>query len=771
MKMYSKLISIALLLCISIIINAQTWTPKKAVLMSQWASKVSPVNALPEYPRPQMVRKDWVNLNGVWQFQSGKADDAVPSGKDLSGVILVPYPVEAPLSGVMQHYDRIWYRRTFTISPSWKNKQIMLNFGAVDWESEVYINGKSVGVHKGGYDGFSYDITPFLKETGSQEVIVRVYDPTDLYGAPRGKQTIAEQRYGIMYTPTTGIWRTVWLEPVEKVSISNLKLIPDIDGKRLKITVTTSSSESGVTVTATAKEGSKSVGIAVDKPGSEFNLPLANPKLWPPEDPFLYDLTVTLKKDGKTLDIVNSYFGMRKVSLGTEGGFNKIFINNKFLFEIGPLDQGFWPDGIYTAPTDEALKFDIAQMKAHGFNFIRKHIKVEPDRWYYWCDKLGVMVWQDMPSANSYMSRGFTRPPVDTLAYKLEFTRLIESHWSFPSIIMWVVFNESQGQHNTPGLVKLAKELDPSRLVNQASGGTNVGVGDLLDVHSYPEPSAPVPTVPNQALVCGEFGGLTYRYPGHEYDAPHSHGYLDIKSIDGLVNTYRGLVTELINMKNDKGLSAAVYTETSDVETEVNGWLTYDRLLKVDPLKLKAINDRLTGNATVTLVDVLPVAQKWKFTTVKPAGEWNTNTFNDSTWFTGQAMFGTAAPSDKVKTNWAPQEVWTRQIFNPGTLTAEDLNNLVLYASQTNGIEVFVNGILAGSKNQRGGSGSFDYSIMLFNGDVGKTLKPNDNNIIAVHFYSRRQGNRPGNQQSSPGIIPPPVNQFFDVGISKAIIK
>ena len=764
-----KFLHLALLICIPFLGGAQTWAPKHAVMMTKWASQVSPTNALPEYPRPQMVRNDWLNLNGVWQFQNGKTDDIVPFGKDLSDVILVPYPVEAPLSGVMQHYDRIWYRRTFTVPPSWKNKEIMLNFGAIDWESEVYINGKSVGVHKGGYDGFSYNITPFLTATGNQELIVRVYDPTDLYGAPRGKQTIADQRYGIMYTPTTGIWRTIWLEPVEKVNISNLKLIPDVDGNRLKITVSTLSDESGVTVTATAKEGSKSVGIVVGNVGSELYLPIANPKLWSPDSPFLYDLTITLKKDGKTLDNVNSYFGMRKVSIGSEGGFNKIFLNNKFLFEIGTLDQGFWPDGIYTAPTDEALKFDIAQIKAHGFNFIRKHIKVEPDRWYYWCDKLGIMVWQDMPSANSYMSRGFTRPPIDTLAYKREFTRLVESHWSFPSIIMWVAFNESQGQHNTPELVKMVKELDQSRLVNQASGGTSVGVGDILDVHSYPEPNFPVPTVPNQALVCGEFGGLTYRYPGHEYDAPHSHGYLDIKSIEGLVGTYSGLVTELINMKNNKGLSAAVYTETSDVETEVNGWLTYDRLLKVDPAKLKAINDKLTGNATVNLVEVLPVAQKWKLTTVRPAAEWNTNSFIDTTWMTGQAMFGTAAPNPKVNTNWASTEVWARQVFNPGTLTAEDLNNLVLYVCHTNGIEVFINGILAGSKNQRGVSE--DYSIMLLNGDVSKSLKSNENNIIAVHFYFRRQGNRGGTQQSNAAVVPPPANQFFDVGISKAVIK
>lgn len=769
MNRYSKLVNVALFLCVPFFINAQTWSPKKAVLRSQWAAKVSPANALPEYPRPQLVRKDWVNLNGVWQFKSGKAEDAVHFGKNLSEVILVPYPVESPLSGIMQHYDRIWYRRTFTVPPSWRNRQIMVNFGAVDWESEVYVNGKSVGIHKGGYDDFSYNITPYLNATGSQEIIVRVYDPTDLYGAPRGKQTIADQRYGIMYTPTTGIWRTVWLEPVENVSISNLKLIPDIDGNCLKITVNTSSAESGVTVSATAKDGSKTVGTVSGPVGSELKIPLSNAKLWSPDSPFLYDLTVTLKKDGKSLDNVSSYFGMRKVSLGTEGGFNKIFINNKFLFEIGTLDQGFWPDGIYTAPTDEALKSDIVQMKSLGFNFIRKHIKVEPDRWYYWCDKLGIMVWQDMPSANSYMSRGFTRPPVDTLAYKLEFKRLIESHWSFPSIIMWVVFNESQGQHNTPELVKMAKELDQSRLVNQASGGTSFGVGDLLDVHSYPEPSAPVPTVPNQALVCGEFGGLTYRYPGHEYDAPHSHGYLDIKTIDGLVNSYRGLVTELINMKNENGLSAAVYTETSDVETEVNGWLTYDRLLKVDPAKMKAINDKLTGNYTVNLVDILPVAQKWKYTTVNPDAEWNTMSYNDSTWMTGQAMFGTAAPDSKVNTNWASPEVWTRQIFNPGTLTAEDLDNLVFYATNTNGIEVFVNGILAGSKNRRGSAEG--YSIMLFNGDVSKTLKSDDKNIIALHYYFRRQGNRPGNPQFNRPVVTAPAAQFFDVGISRAVIK
>ncbi len=379
------------------------WKKQEASLMTKWASDVTPKNALPDYPRMQMQRKEWKNLNGLWQFQPGTATDVVPKGKDLTREILVPYPMESALSGIMAHYDRSWYRRTFTVPKNWSGKKIILNFGAVDWESEVYINGKSLGVHKGGYDPFSYDVTPYINGTGPQELMVRVYDPTDAAGNPRGKQTLNQG--GIMYTSTSGIWQTVWIEPVDATtSINNLKIEPDVDGGRLKLTVNTLGLATGTTVTATIKDGKSVVGTVNGNANTTLYIKVPNAKLWSPDKPFLYDIKVDLKNGRKTLDTVNSYFGMRKISMSVINGVNKILLNNKVTFLMGPLDQGFWPDGLYTAPTDAALKSDIEKEKALGFNMVRKHIKVEPSRWYYWADKLGIMVWQDMPSENSYMS-------------------------------------------------------------------------------------------------------------------------------------------------------------------------------------------------------------------------------------------------------------------------------------------------------------------------------------------------------------------------------
>ena len=374
LKLLSRLFCLAgALLCFSLG-AAKAWESKQAPLMTKWAKLVDPKNPLPDYPRPQMVRTDWQNLNGIWQYQPGAEGDAVPSGQKLASEILVPYPVESALSGVMEHHDRLWYRRSFNVPIAWQGKRVRLNFGAVDFESEVYINGKSVGTHRGGYLPFSYDVTPFLAKTGAQELIVRVLDDTDNAGEPRGKQSIHPG--GIMYTPTTGIWQTVWLEPVSNTAIKDLKIVPDVDAQQVHITVQTTSTEPSAKVVVTILASGAVVKTLTGKPGTVLTLPVAHPKLWSPDSPFLYDLNVKLMSGKSTTDQVSSYFGMRKISVGLDHGIRKMLLNNKFVFEIGPLDQGFWPDGIYTQPTEGALKADIQSMKSFGFNMVRKHIKV-----------------------------------------------------------------------------------------------------------------------------------------------------------------------------------------------------------------------------------------------------------------------------------------------------------------------------------------------------------------------------------------------------------
>jgi beta-galactosidase/beta-glucuronidase len=440
-------------------VRAEEWKPAEGPLKTRWAKDVSPANALPEYPRPQMVRKEWLNLNGLWDIKLGDGTESK---------ILVPFAIESALSGVMKHSDRMSYRRSFEVPKGWDGRQVLLHFGAVDWETKVSLNGKELGVHRGGYDGFSFDITAALKKEGAQEITVDVFDPTNDGGYPRGKQTLTPR--SIMYTATSGIWQTVWIEPVAVSHIEALKMVPDVDGGNLRLTVTGSG-----TVEASVSDGGTEVAKFSGKAGQEIKVAIANPKLWSPESPHLYDIAVSLKSGDKTVDMVSSYFAMRKIALGKdEKGVTRPMLNGKFVFQVGPLDQGFWPDGIYTAPTDEALRFDIAETLRLGFNCTRKHLKVEPERWYYWCDKLGLMVWQDMPSINSYGGK----QPIDAPQFKTELMEMVQGCWNHPSIIMWVVFNESQGQHDTEQLVAAVKALDPSRLVNNCSGNFDKKCGD-----------------------------------------------------------------------------------------------------------------------------------------------------------------------------------------------------------------------------------------------------------------------------------------------------
>ena len=571
----------AVLMSIVASASGADWKPANGPLKTRWAKDVSPDNALPEYPRPQMARKEWKSLNGLWQFAAAKEGEEPPVGKDLAEQILVPYPVESALSGLMRHEDRMWYRRTFEVPADWKGRHVLLHLDAVDWEATVYLNGKKLATHRGGYDAFGFDITGFLKKDGGpQELIVGVWDPTNQGSQPRGKQVLRPK--GIMYTPTSGIWQTVWIEPVNPKFIEGLHIVPDIDAGQVTITANIATVRASDQLTAdvnfSKNESGKSSAFSgsVTGPANKpLVIPIKNPALWSPDHPDLYTLHVKLTSGDKTADEIDGYFAMRKISLGKdESGLTRILLNNQFVFQVGPLDQGFWPDGIYTAPTDEALKFDIETEKKLGFNMVRKHVKVEPERWYYWADKLGLLVWQDMPSGDNKTDEAKKQ-------FEQELDRLVQGRWNHPSIVMWVVFNEGWGQFDTERLTEHVKQLDPTRLVNDASGWTDKNVGDVHDMHKYPDPGMPKPE-PNRAAVLGEFGGLGLAIPGHMWKNENWQ-YRGAKDQDNLTEQYVRALGQAWALK-DKGLSACVYTQITDVETESNGMLTYDReVFKVHP--------------------------------------------------------------------------------------------------------------------------------------------------------------------------------------------
>jgi beta-galactosidase/beta-glucuronidase len=579
------------LLCLSLL-PAYGWQPAEGPLKTRWAKDVSPTKVHPEYPRPQLVRKDWVNLNGLWDLAITPKDtrpDAFPFR------ILVPFPVESALSGVMKpvsENDRLWYRQSFSVPRSWLGRRVRLNFGAVDFETTVWVNGKNVGDHRGGYDSFSFDITDALQWNGPNELIVSVWDPTDAGTQPRGKQV--RKPHGIWYTPTSGIWQTVWLEPVQGAHLTGLKITPDIDGGRVVVQPQTTAQLGKYTVEVIVHNQSGKVASGEGVPGRDISIPIKKARLWSPENPYLYGLTVRMKLGGKTLDRVESYFGMRKISLGKdEKGFTRILLNNQPYFQFGLLDQGFWPDGLYTAPTDEALRYDIEMTKKLGYNLARKHVKVEPDRWYYWCDKLGLLVWQDMPSGDKYIGGNdpdITRSPESARQFEQELTSLVQTHINHPSIVIWVPYNEGWGQWDTARITDMVKQLDPSRLVISTSGWTDRGTGDINDMHKYPGPGAPEPEQ-KRATVLGEFGGLGLPIRGHTWQAEKNWGYKSYQTSEELTAAYLDLVAKLFPLIDSKGLSAAIYTQTTDVEIEVNGLMTYDReLVKMNQPAVSAAN-------------------------------------------------------------------------------------------------------------------------------------------------------------------------------------
>lgn len=593
------------------IITAQNagWKIAGEKITTSWAEKVNPLNPWPEYPRPQMVRNDWKCLNGLWDYSITAESDIIP--KVFQGKILVPFAIESALSGVKKTVGAdsiLWYSTRFIVPSSMRGKNILLHFGAVDWESDIFIDGIKIGSHQGGYDPFTFDITSFVKKSGQHKIDIRVADPIDKGTQPHGKQV--RNPRGIWYTSVTGIWQTVWLEGVPKTYISSTKLVADIDKQVLSLNVNVENQEPGDMIRVSAWDGDKMIAVKEAASGAGITIPVNNPKLWSPDSPFLYDLKISVERKGKVTDEVKSYFAMRKISLkADENGVLRMMLNNKFVFEYGTLDQGWWPDGLYTAPTDEALLFDIVKTKEMGFNMIRKHVKVEPARWYYHCDRTGMLVWQDMPSGDRGarwndrpgMEGGsdVTRSDASEKIYRKEWNAIIENLYNSPCIITWVPFNESWGQFKTVEITKWTMEKDPSRLVNSASGGNFHEVGHILDLHNYPGPVMAKPEVfgSKQALVLGEFGGLGLPLEGHTWLDKNNWGYKTFQNADTLFTTYSGYLNQMIPFIQ-RGLSAAIYTQTTDVEVETNGLMTYDRrVIKVPEARLKAASQKLYEGA------------------------------------------------------------------------------------------------------------------------------------------------------------------------------
>jgi beta-galactosidase/beta-glucuronidase len=580
------------------------WKPAENPLLTVWGESIDPAMPWPEYPRPGLERAEWMSLNGLWYYSicPKEADRPEPQGK-----ILVPYPAESALSGVKARITdslALWYSREFTIPRRWKEKQLILNFEASDWETTVWIDDNFAVSHRGGYDPFSCNITPFLAGSKVHSIVVRVTDPSDRGRQPRGKQVLKPG--GIWYTPSSGIWQSVWLEPVDKTWIGDLRIVPDIDNGHLRVTVMEERCQgpegcppvdmAPSLAEVTLLMDGQTVAVTSGLTGTALTLPVPDARLWSPEDPFLYDLHVRLITGGMVADEVKSYAGMRKISLGTgDDGFTRIMLNNKFVWQNGPLDQGFWPDGLYTPPSDEAMKYDIEILKKMGFNMLRKHVKVENRRFYYHTDRMGMLVWQDMPSGDDYIwgdMPDISKSSSDSSLFMTELTRMIETKFNNPSIVMWVVYNEGWGQYDTPGVTRYVMALDTTRLVNSASGWTDRGTGHILDIHHYPDPVAPK-AGKERAIVLGEFGGLGLPVQGHTWEQKN-WGYEKMGDSTALLRKYEDFYFLVRQMVAEKGLSASVYTQTTDVETETNGLMTYDR--KVDKMGYENVRRAMTGN-------------------------------------------------------------------------------------------------------------------------------------------------------------------------------
>ena len=733
-------------------VSAQNAVPSGGKLPTKWDSSVSATAPWPEYPRPQLTRSNWQNLNGQWDYALTDPEVTTPPTA-YTGKILVPYPYESALSGVAGGSipkNRLWYHRTFTVPASWSGKTVLLHFGAVNYDSTTSVNGGPAQEHVGGYTSFTYDITGELKP-GVNDIVVSVWNP--LRSDTANAQVLGKQRAhpgGIFYTSATGIWQTVWLEPVSQIAISAIHIVPDVDSGSVHVSADTTNA-AGASLKVTILDGSKNIASITGPCDGTLSIVLPHPHLWSPSDPFLYNVRVSLLSGNKTVDDAGSYFGLRKISVGPDAnGVQRLLLNNKFLPEIGLLDQGYWPDGIYTAPTDDALAYDIKEAKLLGFNLLRKHAKVEPDRWYYDADRVGMLVWQDMPQA--FGGPGGALTDDSKTQFHTELLSEIKEFWNHPSIIVWTTFNEGWGQHDTPDIVADVQQLDPTRLVNNASGWTDEKVGDISDTHAYPGPwSAQASEQSPRAVVNGEFGGITERIPGHMwttdvfgYGSTLSGGWLVTRKYQDLLKAAYGLI-------QSRGTSAFVYTQLTDVEQESNGILTYDRAI-VKPIAsiITAANQGLflplppnpDQPIVPTAVDV-PDKLIWKYTTTEnpAAANWYAVDFDDSSWKSGQSPFGQGYGGANTPWTDSPGDIWIRRTV---TIPASLPDKLDFRVFHDEGVDIYVNGVLAATA-----SGFVtDYANIPIN-DAGRAaIKPGQPNLVAAHCH-----NTVGAQYLDIGII------------------
>ena len=697
-----------------------------APMLTRWAASVSPTNVHAEYPRPQFARPQWQNLNGLWEYTITTDTQRAP--QTFAGQILVPFPIESRLSGVAKRLDEqstLWYRRHFTVPEAWRGQRVQLHFGAVDWAATVWLNGRMIGSHRGGYDSFSLDLTQNLNRDRENELLVAVQDPTE-GDQPRGKQSRKPE--GIFYTPSSGIWQTVWLEPVPQSHLTSVRLVPDLNAGAVRVTPLADTLAADVTVEVVVRLFGEEVGRASSDVGAETSIKLAKVRSWSPSTPQLYDATVRLLRGSNVVDEVETYFGLREIRVGVdEKGMRRLFLNGQQMFQMGVLDQGFWPDGLYTAPSDEALRYDLETAKQLGFNLVRKHVKVEPERWYYWADKLGLLVWQDMPSGNNATEAG-------RRDFRMELERMMDQKMNHPSIVMWVLFNEGWGQFDTERLVRWMKAVDPTRLVNNASGWTDAKAGDVIDMHSYPEPSVPTPEGA-RAGVIGEFGGLGLSVEGHKWSS-QAWGYQGMADAQKLTSRYCALVDKVWELQNMNGLAAAVYTQLADVETECNGFLTYDRhTLKVDVKKVRQANTHQP--ASFTGVMVLPTAlqgeYRWRYATEKPTNDWTQMDHHGSTWKEGPGGFGiSGTPGTLVRTEWKTSDIWLRREF---TLPEPHTNSCNLVIHHDEDAEVYLNGVLAARVEGH----TVGYVVVRINTEAQAALRPG-RNVMAVHCHQTTGG-------------------------------
>lgn len=697
----------ALALAASCSISAQSaWTKQRAPIMTTWGEELTVDDTWTEYPRPSMARSEWTNLNGLWQYfkRTSIKYDYEKSRSLFNKRILVPFPVESALSGIMdKSYSSnrnctFMYRRTFSLPDSYAGRNVLLHFGAVDWRCYVYVNGQLAGTHDGGSAPFHFDITPYLKAEGEQELQVAVWDPTS-GGQPNGKQSTSPS--GIWYTASSGIWQTVWMEPVSPAHILSYEPIPDIDHSTASFKVNASEQAS---VAITIKDGDKVVTTVTGQTGEAITAGIPEAKLWSPDAPNLYTLDIALQQDGKEVDRVEGYFGMRKFSRGMVDRHPAVLLNNEPLYMYGPLDQGWWPDGLLTPPSYEAMIYDLQTMKDFGMNMVRKHIKLENDLWFDWCDKHGLVVWQDMVSGCGSGACG-TFEQMKENFYR-ENDAIIDATRHHACIGAWVVYNEGWGQHAENGLGHtrmgvnrvIAANHDPGRFVHAVTGWTDVDMGDFIDVHSYPAPNASSNPMNERVASCGEFGGINLFVDGHMW-AGSDVNYTTVEDADTYTNLYDHYTDRLQELQQSKGLWMSVYTQITDVEQECNGLMTYDRkVLKVSPAQQagmkakieKTISHRLKGMKTVVPAGDENSSISWRYTTTKPDGEWFAEDYAATGWKTGYSGFGGSG-----RTAWSSSDIWIRRQFTISDIAPEQVYDLRLWMWHDEDAEIYINGKLA----------------------------------------------------------------------------